>query len=163
MTEVYRNAFTEVYEIISYLKDVDYNKIPKNVIKNLEKNRNSEYDFLLDETKTLDEQDLLPETRAILFNFYRDYFATPKQKEQMINFQLSETYRLEEEKKANYDDENDKVYNNTNNIKCEKIENKNNETMKTNKQETSLVEVNKTNVFSKMFRFIKNLFKGKKD
>ena len=81
----------------------------------------------------------------------------------MINFQLSETYRLEEEKKANYDDENDKVYNNTNNIKSEKIENKNNETMKTNKQETSLVEVNKTNVFSKMFRFIKNLFKGKKD
>ena len=164
MTDTYRNAFTEVYEIISYLKDVEYNKIPKNIIKKIEKNRNTEYEFLIDETKSLDEQDILPETRAILFNLYRDYFATPKQKEQMINFQLSETYRLEEEKKANYNDKNDKVYNNTNNIKSEKIENinKNNKAIKTSEQETSLVEIKKVGMFSKMFRFIKNIFKSKK-
>lgn len=35
MTEVYRNAFAEVYVIINYLDDDDYNKIPKEVINGI--------------------------------------------------------------------------------------------------------------------------------
>ena len=33
MDEIYRNAFTEVYEILSYLEDDDYKKIPKSIIE----------------------------------------------------------------------------------------------------------------------------------
>lgn len=149
MTEVYRNAFTEVYEIISYLEESEYNKIPQKIIKVLEKNRNPEYSFWIDEETQLQDQEVLPETRAILFNLFRDYFANPKQKEQMINFQLRETYRLEQEKKINYHGKQ-KIFDND---KKTKIENN------TNSEVTSLIEVKKESTFSKIIKKIKNIFK----
>lgn len=69
MTEIYQNAFTEVYEIINYLNEYDYNKIPKEVISVIEENRNQEYEYFLDESIPFTEQKMMPETKAILFNF----------------------------------------------------------------------------------------------
>ena len=44
----YKNAYTEVYEIIKQLDEEEYNKIPSEVIKAIEENRNTEYEFDLD-------------------------------------------------------------------------------------------------------------------
>ena len=41
----YKNAYTEVYEIIKQLDEEEYNKIPSEVIKAIEENRNTEYEF----------------------------------------------------------------------------------------------------------------------
>ena len=67
MTEIYRNAFAEVYEIISYLEESDYNKIPREIISVIEKNRNQDYEYFLDESISFEEQEMLPETKAILY------------------------------------------------------------------------------------------------
>ena len=67
-----RNAYTEVYTILQDLDDEEYNKIPLEVIKAIEENRNLEYDFELDDDLELKEQTLLPQTKAILFNLFRD-------------------------------------------------------------------------------------------
>ena len=42
----YKNAYTEVYEIIKQLDKEEYNKIPSEVIKAIEENRNTEYDSI---------------------------------------------------------------------------------------------------------------------
>lgn len=102
MTDVYRNAFTEVYEIINYLNECDYNKIPNDVISVIEENRNKEYEYFLDESISLKEQKMLPETKAILFNFFKEYFATKEQREKIQNFQRRERINIEEKKKQEY-------------------------------------------------------------
>ena len=50
----------------------------------------------------MQEQNLLPETRAILFNLFRDYLASPRQKEIVIKMQRDEVRRNEIRKKENF-------------------------------------------------------------
>ena len=106
MTKVYQQAFTEVYEILNYLDEDNYNKIPKNIINALEKNRDTEYEFFVDESIPFYEQDVLEETKAILFNLYRDYLASSKIKDKIIQYQKEEFYKLEKIKKDKYGYEN---------------------------------------------------------
>lgn len=98
----YKNAYTEVYEIIKQLDEEEYNKIPSEVIKAIEENRNTEYEFDLDEDIELKEQELLPETKAILFNLFRDYLSTPEQKEKILKMQAEERLRNEQKKQEQY-------------------------------------------------------------
>ena len=92
----YKNAYTEVYEIIKQLDEEEYNKIPSEVIKAIEENRNTEYEFDLDEDIELKDQELLPETKAILFNLFRDYLSTAEQKEKIIKMQAEERQKNEQ-------------------------------------------------------------------
>ena len=98
----YKNAYTEVYEIIKQLDEEEYNKIPSEVIKAIEENRNTEYEFDLDEDIELKEQELLPETKAILFNLFRDYLSTPEQKEKILKMQAEERRKNEQNKSEQY-------------------------------------------------------------
>ena len=98
----YGDAFTEVYEIISYLNDEEYNKIPKEVVDAIYENRNKEYEYWLDESIPLEDQEMLPETKAILFNLFRDYLSYPWQKEKIIKMQREERLRKEEIKRKKY-------------------------------------------------------------
>ena len=98
----YKNAYTEVYEIIEQLNEEEYNKIPSEVIKAIEENRNTEYEFELDEDIELKDQELLPETKAILFNLFRDYLSTPEQKEKIIKMQAEERLKNEQKKQEQY-------------------------------------------------------------
>ena len=98
----YKNAYTEVYEIIKQLDEEEYNKIPSEVIKTIEENRNTEYEFDLDEDIELKDQELLPETKAILFNLFRDYLSTAEQKEKIIKMQAEERQKNEQNKAEQY-------------------------------------------------------------
>jgi len=100
-----RNAYTEVYTILQDLDEEEYNKIPPEVIKAIKENRNLEYDFELDNDLKLKEQSLLPQTKAILFNLFRDYIATPEQKEKIIKMQNEERAKIELKKKQMYNSE----------------------------------------------------------
>ena len=102
MTEVYKRAFAEVYEILKYLDDENYNKIPQNVINALKENRDTKYDFFIDEAMPFYEQDILEETKAILFNLYRDYLAEANIKEKIIKIEKEKFNRLENIKKEKY-------------------------------------------------------------
>lgn len=75
----YRNAYKEVYIILSYLDEDDYNKIPLEVIDAIENNMNEEYEYYMNEDIDLSNQQMLPETKAALFNLFRDYLSTPEQ------------------------------------------------------------------------------------
>lgn len=101
MTETYKQAFTEVLEILSYLSKDNYNKISKELINAIESNRDTDYLYYIDTTKSLEEQEILEETKAILFNIYRDYLADNNTKQQILNYQNQENIVKEQIKSQN--------------------------------------------------------------
>lgn len=96
------NAYTEVWAILNSLEKTEYNKIPKEVIEVIRKNKNEEYKFELNDNIELEEHTLLEETKAILFNLFRDYLSTPEQKEKIKKMQQDERQKNELKKKQNW-------------------------------------------------------------
>lgn len=141
----YANAYTEVYGILEQLSEEDFNKIPPQVVETIRENQNSEYDFELDEELELKDQKLLPETKAILFNLFRDYLSEPWQKEKIIKMQAEERYKNELEKHKKY--ENFNVFQN-NIAKCEK---------EREPEHTELVKYKET-IFKRIINKIKSFF-----
>ena len=101
-----KNAYQEAYTILQELNEEEYSKIPPEVIQALKENRNEEYNYEVDEDQELKYQPMLPETKAILFNIFRDYLATPEQKEKIKKMQSEERAKLEIKKKEQYNTEN---------------------------------------------------------
>ena len=101
-----KNAYQEAYTILQELDEEEYLKIPPEVIQALKENRNEEYYYEVDEDTELKYQPMLPETRAIIFNIFRNYLATPEQKEKIKKMILEERAKLEVKKKQQYNPEN---------------------------------------------------------
>lgn len=98
-----KNAYTEVYTILQELNEEEYDKIPPEVVEAIKVNRNIEYEYELDDELELKEQPMLPETKAILFNLFRDYLATPEQKVKIIKMQNEARQKSELRKQQRYD------------------------------------------------------------
>ena len=98
----YRNALKEVYVILDNLVEEDYDKIPPELIETIYQNMNGDYEFEINEKQDLFKQKILPETKAILFNLFRDYLSEPWQKEKIIRMQKEERQKNELEKKELY-------------------------------------------------------------
>ena len=134
------NAYTEVYTILQDLNTEEYNKIPPEIIKAIEENMNEEYEYELDEDLELKNQPMLPETKAILFNLFRDYLATSEQKEKIIKMQNEERQKSELKKQQQY---NANVFQN--------------KTKENINQSKELIEY-KENIFIKLINKIKSWF-----
>lgn len=145
----YCNACTEVYAILNDLDEEDYNKIPPEVITAIKNNRNLDYIFELDYDIDLKENILLKETRAILFNLYRDYLATEEQKQKIIKMQNEERQKIELKKQQKYD--SNIIFNK----ESEQVKNINNDISET----TALTEVKKESFIVRLINKIKRLFK----
>lgn len=102
LTDSYKNAFAEADVILKRLNKNDYNKIPNDVVTAIEKNKNNNYSFELNSELDLDKQEMLPETRAILLNIFREYLANDTQREKIKIYQQKERNRLNETKKEMY-------------------------------------------------------------
>ena len=139
-----KNAYTEVYTILQELNEEEYNKIPPEVIKTIEANRNEEYEYELDDELDLKDQPMLPETKAILFNLFRDYLANPEQKTKIIRMQNEARQKNELKKQQMY---NTDVFAN----KQKK------ETVQQNNEERQIVEY-KENIFKRILNKIKRFF-----
>ncbi len=146
-----RNAYTEVYTILQDLNEEEYNKIPPEVIETLDTNRNKEYEYFLDDELELKDQPMLPETKAILFNLFRDYLATPEQRTKIIKMQNEARQKNELKKQQMY---NTDVFANKSINKTTKL---NENEVKTNNNEKQIVEY-KENIFKRILNKIKSLF-----
>ena len=139
------------------LNEEEYNKIPPEVIETLDANRNKEYEYELDDELELKDQPMLPETKAILFNLFRDYLATPEQKTKIIRMQNEARQKNELKKQQMY---NTDVFANKRNNKKEESEK--NETLEENKTEVNKEEkqivIYKENIFKRILNKIKSLF-----
>ena len=153
MTETYKQAFTEVLEILSYLSKDNYNKISKELINAIESNRDTDYLYYIDTTKSLEEQEMLEETKAILFNIYRDYLADNNTKQQILNYQNQENIIKEQIKSQNI-----KI----NDMFTQKSKTNGDEVKDISYENVALIEVKpKSIIFNKIINKIKSLFKMK--
>ena len=143
-----KNAYQEAYTILQELDEKEYLKIPPEVIQALKENRNEEYYYEVDEDTELKYQPMLPETKAILFNIFRDYLATPEQKEKIKKMISEERAKLEIKKKQQYNPENIFKSNTQQATKIEPV-----------KETEALVKVKKENWFKRAIEKIKSWFK----
>ena len=139
-----KNAYTEVYTILQELNEEEYNKIPPEVIETIEANRNEEYEYELDDELELKKQPILPETKAILFNLFRDYLATPEQKAKIIRMQNEARQKNELKKQQMY---NIDVF----------VNGQKEDTVQQNSEKKQIVKY-KENIFKKILNKIKRFF-----
>lgn len=143
ITKEYAMAYTEVIEILKYVPDDDVAKIPEEKLNFYKTNMDKEYSYKLDMTKEFEEQEMSEITKAILANIFRDYWATPYQRERIKAKEKYDLEKIEEEKKNKYN--SDDIF-----------KKRNNETVV---QNTNLpVRIKKETFFNKLVNFIKNLF-----
>ena len=139
-----KNAYAEVYTILQELNEEEYNKIPPEVIKTIEANRNEDYEYELDDELELKDQPMLPETKAILFNLFRDYLATSEQRAKIRRMQNEARQKNELKKQQMY---NSDIF-----------VNKSKENLTENNNETMQIVEYKENIFRRILNKIKSLF-----
>lgn len=145
----YAIAYKEVFEILKYIPNADYNKIPKEKIELYKTMQDKKYNFKYDPSKTLDEQNVSKRAKAIIGLLFRDYWATDTQREKILAKQKYERQRIEEEKAQNYQYE-DLFKKNRTEIQQAQV--------KDNVEQVSLVEY-KESIFTKILNKIKSIFK----
>ena len=133
-------AFSEVYDIVNHIEKDLYNKIPKNFIAMLEKNKDEKYVPQIDYSKSINEQKLLKDTRVILSLIYRD-------REEIDERDREEMRKKERKAQIKYSYDN--LFKKKN--KAEKANSINEEI------NTKVVEY-KENIWSRMIKFIKKLW-----
>lgn len=145
----YADAYKEVLVILDNLIKEDYDKIPKEYIEFLAANCNKDYEFYYDNSKTFEEQELLDDTKYILFGLFEKFGATELQKEKIKAFKNSYYIKKEEEKKEKY---NVDIFQSRNSFKqAHNIEEN------TNKNVVALTE-RKESIIKKIFNKIKRIF-----
>lgn len=146
MKEVYREAFSEIEQIIKLMPETLSNKIPtrfKNIIYT-EKSKT----YFPKIQEPFEDCKIMEETSIILAIIYRDFICN---QEERNNLKIRDAEKLrvyEEELKEKYNPDNlfknKRTYTPDNNISS---------------QETALIEVKEKNFIQKLFEKIKHLFK----
>ena len=114
-------------------------------METIEKSKNKEYVFIYDENVELRKQKLLKETRAILFNLFRDYLCTDEQKEKIIKMQQEERNRINKRKEEKYS---------YNDIFKKKIQDEEKE------ETTKVLTTKKENIIAKIIKKIESFLKN---
>ena len=145
MIKIQKNkAYAQVLEILSHIKLEDYYKLPKEIIKALEVNKDEETVFKYNKEKDFLEQEMLSETKLILAIFFKRYWATDDQKAKIRVYEVNKITAIEEEKKKIYPQNviSDKIVE-------EKLE---------EKRQNQLAVLNEKNWFKKLINKIKEKF-----
>ena len=152
MIDNYPKAYKEVLEVLKYVPQESVDKIPEEIINMFKVKMDKTWDFKVDINKPFEEQNLLDETKAIFANIFKDYWATPYQKERIEAREKYELEKIEEEKREKYNP--DDIFKNN---KVQKVEEKPQEI------ENNLpVKVKKEKFFERLIGFIKRFLRIKK-
>ena len=151
VTEDYANACAEVVRILDFIPYRDYKKIPKDIILHYEKNANNDYNFEYDITRSLDEQNVSKTAKTIIAIFFRDYWATPEQRNKILNYEKYENIKEEAAKNEKY--KIDDIF--------EKNKDKLIENTKLNNKKNKPIVPQKQKIYKIIFEKILNFFKFK--
>lgn len=160
MEDNYSKAYKEIVEILKYVPEESVNKIPKDMRDMFEAEQLKTYNFQIDTEKTFEEQELLEETKAILANIFRDYWATDYQKARIIEKENQDREEWEKQKREKYNPNDIFKNRNTstittsnNNDISQDIQEQLNEEYNKNLP----IEVKKQNIFQRLLSFVKKL------
>ena len=96
----YSKAFSQLSEIIKNMKKELREKIPNEVIKAIEKAKDPNYIFKYNPNISLEQQNLLPETKSLLSVIYSDYLCDETQREKWKEYDRYEFELIEKNKKS---------------------------------------------------------------
>lgn len=157
--ENYSKAYVEVIEIIKHMNKEDVDKIPQNFKNMLEKNKDKNYTFEIDESIILEELNFMKETKAILAYMFVNYWSSPEEKKFIMEKFRNDINTAEELKKEKYTTE---LYKNDDVNKKIKTDNQIEETEENiEEKNVQLTESKKENIIIKLLKKIKNLFKSR--
>lgn len=142
----YAKAYVELYEIIKTLPSQEKNRIPKDFIDFLKENMDSNYTFIYDNEKSLQEQNIKVETRALLVKVYEKFLSKPEEKDFWDKYDKECMIISENNKKQLYN--SDDLFKNKNKIESIKQDNTN---------EATLIE-HKESLFKKIKNYILKIF-----
>ncbi len=145
----YNKRLVEVSVILNHLNKSDYDKIPKEVIDRIEKNKDIEYVWNYDETKDLKKQNVSQDTIAILSYINMQYLLNEDQRKFVQEIFNENQRKADNIKKEKYNP--DDIFKKKNEIQ---------EVIKQN-EETRMIVVGEEKWYKKIFNIIKNLFKRK--
>lgn len=104
MERAYEEAFAEVDEILKIMPIDLLSKIPVQFRKIISENKAKNYK--VDIQEPLNEEKLKEETVVILGLIYRDFLASPEEREELQAQDAEEVRKIEEEMQQKYDMEN---------------------------------------------------------
>lgn len=99
---MYACSYKEVMTILRFLSIQDLMKIPSEKLEFFDNHMDASYEYELDYSKPFQAQKMLPVTEAILANLYRDYLASPAEKEAILEREKQELEQIEQQKREKY-------------------------------------------------------------
>lgn len=138
-------AYAEIIEILQYMSDEDYYKIPREELNIFFENADSDYLFKYDPDKTPEENNIMPRTKEILAYLFEKYWADESQKEIITNYFDEKEHIIKEKVK-----DASEIF--SSNVDEANLDNK-----QVNENETGLI-VKETNIFKKILLKIKSFF-----
>lgn len=138
-------CLVELDEVLKHLVSEDLNKIPAEIINVITEQKDKEYVWKYDETKSLSEQKLNRQTIAMLSYLNMKYIQTEEERLLMEEYHKLNDKVLKQKESEKYD----KVFNKK---RKEEIDN---DLIENNQ----LVDINKEKWYQKFLNYIKNIFK----
>ena len=148
MDRDYEEAFTEVDEIFKIMPIDSLSKIPAQFRQIISENKAKDYKVKIEEP--LNEKELKKETIIILGLIYRDFLASPEEREELQKRDSEEIKKIEEDMQKQYDVEN---------IFQKRKNNMNREITEEKAFTTELTLYKKPNFLKKIWGLIKGIFK----
>ena len=145
----FKDRLSELDVLLDYIDSEEWLKIPDDIIFYIKDNKNKEYNWEYDRTKSLEDQNLHKDTFSLLTFIIYKYVASEEEKKE-INLLVNE---ITEELNKKYDVDN--IFKNKNE------QNVRNSQPNSSTNETALIvldEKNKT-FFGRIISFIKKFFK----
>ena len=154
--EDYPKRLVELYEVLKYMSKDDKSKLPQDLKDAIENGRDEEYVWSYDESKPLAEQDLHPDTVAMLTYINMEYILTDEQKENVKNALASNKKR----NKINNDLKPQEIHTDFDESDLESQEESEEVSEEVEEdEETSMVPVGETkSIFKKIVHFFMDLF-----
>lgn len=153
MTEIerieYKKAYVELNEIIKKMSLEERAKIPEIFMKNLNNEMDKDYKYIIDNEKSILEQNFKTETKALLVELYERYLAPNEETEFWKKYDKICLNIIENEKIEKYNP--NEIFTN----KSEEISN----IKKDEKINNELpIEIKEKNIFTKFIQIIKKIF-----
>lgn len=147
MEKAYEEAFAEVDEILKMMPIDLLSKIPAKFRQVISENKSN--DYIVNIQEPLEEEQLKEETIVILGLIYRDFLASPEEREELQLKDAEELKRIEQEMQEKYDIQNIFDKRKTNKIDDEE------------QNSTDLIIYKKQGFVRRLFDLIKGFFKKK--
>lgn len=148
MERAYEEAFSEIEEVLKLMPIDLVSKIPAQFRQIISENKATNYKVVIKEP--LEKQKLKKETTIILGLIYRDFLASPEEREELQLKDTEELRKIERKMQEQYDIEN--ILKKNRAVKKSKVE----------KSLNDLVVYKEPNFLSKLFCIIKGIFNKNK-